>query len=633
MKKHLFILGIFVLLTLFMLHPLPWKMGNSLVDFGDSILNTWILSWDIHKITTNIKDFFDANIFYPRKMTLAYSEHLFASSLLALPIWLISKNMVFSFNFVFLFSFVFCGYGTYLLTYELTKNRLAGVIAGIIFAFCPFRFSRLYHLQVLTAQWIPFTFLYLLRFFRKPRWKYLLLFSLFFVLQALSCGYYALFLSLFVGICIIYFLAVKKELHQIKVINKIIIILVVCFLIILPFFYPYMEVRKEMGFRRALSEATDLSAYGVSYLAAPPNNILWSKITKTFGKPEGYLFPGIMALFLSFFGLVKAPRGALPKKTLYLKLNLAIIGLFAFYIALFFLSDIRKTSMLTHTLLIYPLFLLIIIRIAIDRRTYQLATEHLFFLLLTFLAIILSLGPVIHIGTKGLCYGPYHILYSFFPGFNGIRVVSRLAVMAMLGIGVLAGYGVKKLINRINMKVLVVIIPLLILGEYFSTVPINATGDENAQVNLSNPPQVYRWLAKQEGDFAILELPCPNLWYDYMYMYYSTYHWKSLVNGHSGYDPPEYGIMRQLFKYFPAEYSIQFFKKLGIQPVEVKLGDGRLVTIKGKDRPVIGLKYIIFHTDHYALDEWQEKERKIREFSSLLLIKKAGAAYVYELKR
>jgi hypothetical protein len=633
MKKHIFILGIFVLLTFLMLHPLPLKMGNSLVDFGDSILNTWIMSWDIHKIPTNIKDFFDANIFYPHKRTLAYSEHLFASSLLALPIWLISKNMVFGFNFILLFSFVICGYGTYLLTYELTKNRLAGFIAGIIFAFCPFRFSRLYHLQVLTAQWIPFAFLYLLRFFRDPRWKHLLLFSLFFVLQALSCGYYALFLSLFVGITIIYFLALKKELRQVNVINKIIVSLVVCFLIILPFFYPYIEVRKEMGFHRSLSEATDLSAYGVSYLAAPPNNLLWSKITKTFGKPEGYLFPGIMALFLSIFGLWKAPRHALPKKKLYWKFNLAILGLFAFYTALFLLSDIKKAGMLTHTLLIYPLFLLIITRIVIDRRIRQLTTEHLFFLVLTFFGIVFSLGPVIHIGTKSLCYGPYHILYSFFPGFDGIRVVSRLAIMAMLGIGVLAGYGVKKLANRGNTKILAVIIPLLILGEYFSKVPLNATGDERAQINLNNPPQVYRWLGDQEGNFAILELPCPNLWYDYMYMYYSTYHWKSLVNGHSGYDHPEYSIMRQLFENFPTEYAIELFKKLGIEPIKMKLQDGRLVTIKSRDRPVAGLKYIIFHTDHYTLDEWQEKERKLRDFSSLFFIRKVGPAYVYELKR
>jgi len=127
-------------------------MGNSLVDLGDSVLNTWILSWDIHKFTTDIKGFFDANIFYPHRLTLAYSEHFVASALLVLPIWLISKNMIFSFNFIFLLSFVLCGFGTYLLVYKLTKNRLAGIISGIIFAFCPFRLSRLYHLQVLTAQ-------------------------------------------------------------------------------------------------------------------------------------------------------------------------------------------------------------------------------------------------------------------------------------------------------------------------------------------------------------------------------------------------------------------------------------------------------------------------------------------------
>jgi hypothetical protein len=633
MKKHIWVLFLFILLTLVMLYPLPQKMGNSLVDLGDSVLNTWIMSWDIHKFTTDIKGFFDANIFYPHRLTLAYSEHLVASALLVLPIWFISKNMIFSFNFIFLLSFVLCGFGTYLLVYELTKNRLAGIISGIIFAFCPFRLSRLYHLQVLTAQWIPFTFLYLLRFFKAPKWKNILLFSLFFILQALSCGYYALFLSLSVGIGFIYFLLAKRELRQIKIITKILISLLVCFLIILPFFYPYVEVKKEMGFYRTLEETKKESAYLMSYLAAPPRNMVWGRITRAFGKPEGYLFPGIIALFLSIFGLTRAPKKVILKGKPYLKIDLVLLGFLIVYTALYFLTGIGRASLLTRTAVVFPFFALIVIRISIDRRVHALGTHQGFFLLLSLLAIILSLGPIIYFGNKSFSYGPYHLLYWLIPGFDGIRVVSRFGMITMLGIGVLAGYGVTRLMKRINKKALLLIIPLLILVEYFSSVPINATRRPDVEVNLNNPPQVYRWLADQEGDFAVLELPSPNHWYDYMYMYYSTFHWKDLVNGHSGYVPPEYRSLRQLFKKFPSKQSVRFFKRLGLRRVHMKHEDGSSIMIKSKSQATSGVKYIVFHTAHYKPEKWKKKEIKLRDYSSLQLKKKFGSDYVYEFIR
>ena len=119
--------------------PLITKIWNCIPkDTGDPLANSWIMAWDIHKIKTGLTDFWDANIFYPNKSTLAYSEHLIPNALIILPVYLVSNNIVFSYNFIFLLTFIMSGYGAYLLTRYLTGSSLAGIISGMIFAFAPF---------------------------------------------------------------------------------------------------------------------------------------------------------------------------------------------------------------------------------------------------------------------------------------------------------------------------------------------------------------------------------------------------------------------------------------------------------------------------------------------------------------
>ena len=52
--------------------PSSW----SRVDNADYTLNAWALAWVVHQAPRDPLHLFDANIFYPEKRTLAYSEHL-----------------------------------------------------------------------------------------------------------------------------------------------------------------------------------------------------------------------------------------------------------------------------------------------------------------------------------------------------------------------------------------------------------------------------------------------------------------------------------------------------------------------------------------------------------------------------
>src|SRR4029077_10575948 len=76
-------LGFFVALAVFHTWPLASRPGVlSRNDNGDAILHEWIMAWVPHQIVRHPLHLFDANIFYPDRYTLAYSDHLFLQSML-----------------------------------------------------------------------------------------------------------------------------------------------------------------------------------------------------------------------------------------------------------------------------------------------------------------------------------------------------------------------------------------------------------------------------------------------------------------------------------------------------------------------------------------------------------------------
>jgi hypothetical protein len=61
-------------------------------------------------------------------------------------------------------------------------------------------------------------------------------------------------------------------------------------------------------------------------------------------------------------------------------------------------------------------------------------------------------------------------------------------------------------------------------------------------------------------------------------MYWSTFHWHSLVNGYSGYEPPDYEKTTTLMKAFPDDEAIARLRHLDVRYVLVHesfyTGDG-----------------------------------------------------------
>ena len=99
---------------------------------------------------------------------------------------------------------------------------------------------------------------------------------------------------------------------------------------------------------------------------------------------------------------------------------------------------------------------------------------------------------------------------------------------------------------------------LIVLEATAMPIPINQNSTEYAQPGLAplppfvatgdGAPAVYRFIAALPPSSVVVELPLGEPAFDVRYMFYSTIHWKRLVNGYSGGSPQQYEFLSEAVK-------------------------------------------------------------------------------------
>lgn len=615
----------FASLTVALTFPITFRAGTTLRDPGDPLFNTWILAWNAHSLVHGrLRGFFDANIFFPTPNTLAYSEFLIPQTLLAAPIVWLSGNPVLAYNGVLLAAFFTTAVATYLLGAHL-NGRLAGFVAGLIFAFSPFMMSHLSHLQVLSAAGIPLVFLFLDRFLTDGRTRDLVLFSTSYVLQTLANAYYAMYLALFGGIYILVHVVQRRRYLDRRLWAHLTLHVAIVAVTIGPFFSRYLTLRQDLGFvRRPANPAT-----GFSFLATPPFNWLYGDATGGFMIPESALFPGGCALLLAGVGLVaglglrgarghRGPRWIVP---LYRAVGWAVAGWAGVIVSIAATGGfeveplgipIRATSYQNPVLILVSLIaarltLRWAFRVTPARRP---ADPRLLYGLLAAIAFVLTLPG-----------GPYRLLYGL-PGFDGLRAATRVHVITMLGVAVLASYGIGVLRTRLRGSTGRLVAGGLagaIVLEYLS-VPVPF-----AEVPVTREiPAVHRWMATRGDDFAIAEYPIVRpllLWQQY----FSAYHWKRLVTGASGYPSPTYLELLNRNEAVPSPATLDDFADMGVRYLVVHDRPGAMVSTGQLDAAIARLGDRVRLVD--TLDSYDLQREPAVEIVT------AGTARIYELTR
>jgi 4-amino-4-deoxy-L-arabinose transferase-like glycosyltransferase len=297
----LVVLG-FGILTVLLISPLALHLGTvGRLDNADTRLLIWNVAWVARTLVLDPLHVFDANIFYPHRGTLAYSESNLGAGLLAIPVYWLTGNPYAAHNFVVLLSFVLSATCTYYLVRNLVGNRPAAAVAAICFAYCPYVFSHLPHVHLLMTAGLPLSMLAFHRVADRPTaWRAAAL-GLAVAAQALFCGYYAIFVALTVGFAVLLIATTRRRWTDARYWTAIAIAAGVAIAIALPLFLPYMRLQRATGFVRPLDEARLWSADWRTYFASSAHAHAW--MLPIIGRWNEVLFPGFVALASGVAGL------------------------------------------------------------------------------------------------------------------------------------------------------------------------------------------------------------------------------------------------------------------------------------------------------------------------------------------
>lgn len=377
--------------VLAMVHTWPLALDPvhlSRNDNGDAQLNEWILAWIAHQLPRVPARLFDANIFYPARDTLAFSEPLIIPALMGAPVAWLGGSPVLVFNLVLLVGFMLTAWATAALVQDWTGDRLAGLLAGSLFAFNTHTLTRLAHVQAMHAWGLPLALLSLDRLIRQRRRRDALWLAAWLSAMAYTSGYLAVFCAVLVGVMLLVRLpAWWPDRRQMAA--GLALAAVVTVVVTLPVTIPYRRVARDQGMVRSLESVQEFSATPAGYLASAGrlHMATWSR--SFFRDPVDAFFPGFAALTLAGVAVVASSRRPAAA------------------------SDRHRNG-----------------------RVWALVA-------------LAAVGVVLSLGLSTPVYG---WAYTLFPPMQGLRAAARFGNLFLLAIAVLAGLGLASLRSRLSAR-------------------------------------------------------------------------------------------------------------------------------------------------------------------------------------
>lgn len=465
---------LYVLATVVLCWPLVRHLRSGVAGTeGDPLLNAWTLRWVQHSLFVHPSGLYNGNMFAPNPRTLAFSELLLPQAVMTWPIWLVTHDGLLTYNFAILLTYPSCAVAMFALCRAFGAARGAALIAGLCYAFAPFRLDNVAHLQVLSMQWMPCALLATIRLVQRPTWLRGAVVTASVTLVALSSVYYAVIFG--TGLSAFLLVEAARQRRQIIRLSgaSVLVALGLAAAIVAFVDAPYLTMRDEQGIARSLDEAYDNSARAASYVTTLSGSLLWHRLLPTVGDGASALFPGA---FLAIFMLIGLRQLRQPW----------MMGIFAAGASGFVLSfgptwGGKDTG--------WPL-------------PYRLLYQHI----------------ILFQGLRG-------------PDRFAALVVLAMAVLAAAGMTTAWG-SVARRWSRIEGRAAA--ITVLVAGLAF--IDVAARIGPIVWVDRSSEALApYHWLATQPDIGVVAEFPVAD--YEQRTAFYSTFHWQPVLWGHSGFIP------------------------------------------------------------------------------------------------
>ncbi len=441
---------LFLVIAVVLTWPLARLLPIAVAYPGDPLINSFILAWDAHAIATSPGEVYSPNIFFPAPYALTFSENLFglwplAAALLALTTPLATHNIL------LIAGIALSAYGAHVLGRTVTQSVAGGLIAGITYGFCAWRFVHLSHLQHAWGGWLALLLAAIIHYDRRRSTGAAALVAAAFVLNGLTNLHYLVFAIVLSAIAVAFLMASAPARREARYLLRLGGALGAATLIVAVVLWPYRSAHRMYEIRGDRGET-------MKYSALPGN---WVS-PETDPEPERRVFPGYVAAGVALIGLALALRS--------------------------------------------PLRIWALIAVACVA-----------------VGIVFSLG---------LNTSLYSLLFDHSMLFKGIRAPARWAVLAYLGMAVLAAIAMR------GRLILSIAVGAVCVASVFSA-PIRW------YLMPADVRSVDHWLRDARLKGGVLELPIGDR--DFYYLLGAAFHHKPIVNGASGGAPPTYVALRHQF--------------------------------------------------------------------------------------
>jgi hypothetical protein len=453
-------------------------------DNADTMLNEWIVAWVAHQLPRDPIHLFDANIFYPERDTLAYSESMITQGLMGAPLAWLGASPVLVYNLLVIAGFALTGWAMALVIARWTGSWVAALVAGCVYGFNAHTLTRIPHLQALHVEFLPLALLALDRLLRDARVRDALAVAGWFVLQALA----SIHLFVFGAFALAASTVVRAGAFRGGGVRRLAPLLAVAaaaaLIVLLPFLLPYSRASAAHGFSRSIEVVAGHAATWQDYLSTPArlHYPLWSHHF-FFGTA---LFPGALGLLLAAAAFVRGTAVTNPRARMFVAI--AVTG------------------------------------------------------------VALSFGPELP---------GYALLYQLLPPLRAIRAVVRFGYLAILGVAGLSGFGGFSLRRLMPggwwAAVSVALVAVAALEPFAAPLGLRP---------FDRSPAIYSTVA-DIPDAVVVEIPFADgrgAASHAEYMLNSTAHWRPLLNGYSGFQPPGFYEDAKALRGFPDAASIELLR-------------------------------------------------------------------------
>ena len=536
----------YTLSSLVMTYPLVLHMRDAVVGrIGDNIYFVFLMRWYQRAwFELGISPFFHPWLNYPQGWNLFSTDTSLATLLFGLPASLLA-GPTFGYNLAVLITFVFSGWAMFYWVRRMTGSVGAGLVAGFIYAFLPYRMAHFVagHINLLGMQWFPLYFMGLYEILRgRPvnnaagqsngifasiPWKPMVLTALMLAMIGFTTLYYLYFTLIISAVFVAGFVLLvnRRALSDLHFWARLVVLALLALPPVLLSVLPSLGLESQGGLAsRSISLASMYSASPTDFLLPSTDHFLFGRwVGQNFDRSlwiEATLYMGVVALVLA--GIAWLHRAETRQSGL-LKLALLLIVV---AIILAMGTDLHWNSQRVEVPV--PEFM----HALLDRATVPV--------------------PL-----------PTVLLFKYLPFFDKMRALMRIGVFALVFLSFTAGLGVDWLLRRAGPRRALPLTVLLLALVFLDFYP----GPYTELATVAARP-VDSWLAQQPGQGAVAQFPFIQA-EDQDQVYNTLVHGKPYIGGFfSANQPEQYLRIRPVLEQFPQVNGAEgaaLLRQLGVQ--------------------------------------------------------------------